>query len=143
MPQATTLTPYLCVKDGARALAFYKEAFGAAETLRIDEPSGKLGHAELNIGGALLSLASEYPEYNALSPETIGGTPIKLHLTVPDVDAAVDRAVRAGATLVRPVENQFYGHRRGEILDPFGHRWLISTEIEHLTNEEIVARAKA
>jgi PhnB protein len=137
----TTLTPYISVKDAAKALEYYKQAFGAEETMRLAEPGGKIGHAEFTIGGAMVMISDEYPDYGAMSPETLSGTTCALHLVVPNVDEMVDRAVKAGARLERPVADQFYGHRSGTIRDPFGHRWMISTEVEKLTNEEIERRA--
>jgi PhnB protein len=136
-----TITPYITVNDAAKALDFYKEAFGAEEVMRLAEPNGRIGHAEIKIGDAVVMLSDEYPDYDAISPATLKGTSVSLHLLVPDVDAFVDRAVKAGATLKRAVADQFYGQRTGTILDPFGHKWMIATEIEALTPEEIERRA--
>jgi PhnB protein len=137
-----TVTPYLLVKGGAQALDFYGRAFGAVERLRIDG-GGKIGHAEITIGESCVMLADEHPENDALGPTTVGGTPVSLHLYVEDVDAVVARAVAAGATLIRPVADQFYGDRVGGIADPFGHRWFIATHKEDLTSEELNRRAAA
>jgi PhnB protein len=137
----STITPYITVHDAAKALAFYKEAFGAEEVMRLAEPSGRIGHAEIKIGDALVMISDEYPDYDAISPVTLNGTSVGLHLMVPNVDAFVERAVKAGGTLKRAVADQFYGQRTGTILDPFGHKWMIATEIEALTNEEIERRA--
>jgi len=138
-----TVTPYLIVKGGTEALAFYARAFGAIEHLRIPGPGGKIGHAEIAIGDSRIMLADEHPEIGALGPTTVGGTPVSLHLYVEDVDAVVARAVAAGATLIRPVADQFYGDRVGGIADPFGHRWFIATHKEDLTDEELQRRAAA
>lgn len=124
---ASAFIPSLSYRDAAAAIEFYKRAFGATEVMRLVEPSGKVGHAELQVGAAVFMLADEYPDYGALSAETIGGSPIRLHLYVPDVDQFAERAVAAGATLTRPVEDQFYGDRAGQLRDPFGYTWGIAT----------------
>lgn len=127
-PQSSSaFVPYLCYRDAAAAIEFYKRAFGATELMRLVEPGGKIGHAELQVGNAVFMLSDEYPDYDALSAETIGGSPIKLHLYVPDVDQFAARAVAEGATLSRPVEDQFYGDRSGQLKDPFGYTWGIAT----------------
>jgi PhnB protein len=128
-PVQTALTPYLCAKDAARAIEFYARAFGAIVASRIDMPDGRVGHAELTLGGALVYLADEFPEYDHLSPETIGGSPVQFHLSVGDVDAFVARAVDAGATLVRAIADRDYGERSGTLIDPFGHRWTIASPL--------------
>ena len=137
------ITPYLIVSGAAKALDFYARAFGAVERDRMQDPTGKVRHAEITIGGACVMLADEHPEIGALSPATIAGSPVNLHLYVEDVDAFVARAVAAGATLTRPVADQFYGDRVGGITDPFGHRWSIATHKEDLSPEEIRRRAAA
>lgn len=146
-PTVTTasMTPYLMVRRASEALAFYTEAFGAVETMRLVQDDGRIGHAELVIGGAKLQLADEFPEMGIVGPESVGGTSVTLSLDVEgvDIDAYVERAVAAGATLVRPVADQFYGQRGGQVLDPFGHRWSVATVTEHLSDEEIVRRASA
>jgi PhnB protein len=134
------LVPYICCKDAAKAIEFYKTVFGAKETMRLAEPSGKIGHAEVVIGGSTLMLADEYPDFDALSPTTIGGTPVKLHLYVDDCDAVVARAVAAGAKLTRPLRDEFYGDRTGTIEDPFGHVWFVSTKKEQLSAKEVERR---
>ena len=139
----TKVTPYLCVRNPAAALDYYKTAFGAEEVMRLADPSGGIAHAEILIGGATLMLSGEYPAMGVVSPQSLNGTAVTLDLLVPDVDAFVARAVEAGARLERPVANQFYGHRNGTILDPFGHRWIIGTQIEELSSEEIHKRAAA
>lgn len=135
------ITPYLCVKNGAGAIAFYQRAFDATLTLRLDQPDGRLGHAELRIGDAPLMLADEFPEMGFHSPLSLGGSPVTLHLYVDDADAAVQRAVEAGATLLRPVADQFYGDRGGQLQDPYGHIWWIATRKEALSVDEIRQRA--
>lgn len=142
-----TATPYLCVHDAEAALAFYAAAFGAEETVRIPQPAPdtRLGHAEVMIGGARIMLSDEFPEMGVLSPRTLGGSPFQLHLTFDDVDidAVIARAEAAGATVVRPPADQFYGQRAGQLVDPFGHRWTLATPIEDLSDDEIVRRASA
>ena len=118
---------YLCFDDARAAIDFYKKAFNAEELMRIAEPSGKIGHAEMKIAGVVFMLSDEYPDYGAVSPKTLGGSPVKLHLYVQDVDAFTTDAVNQGATLVRPVEDQPYGDRSGQISDPFGYTWIIAT----------------
>ena len=122
-----TITPYLTYRDAAAAIDFYKRAFGATELMRLAEPSGKIGHAELKIGEAMFMIADEYPDYGAISAETLGGSPIKLHLYVANVDQFAERAVAEGATLARPVADQFYGDRTGQLKDPFGYTWVVAT----------------
>ena len=139
----TSVIPYLIVDGAAKAIDFYKHAFGAIERFRIGSPGGRVGHAELTIGGSLIMLADEHPEMGAVAPPTVGGTPVGLHLYVEDVDAVAAKALAAGATLKRPVENQFYGDRLGSIVDPFGHLWHISTHVEDVSPEEIGRRAAA
>lgn len=126
-PQAATLSPYITYRDAAAAIDFYKRAFGATELARLAEPSGKIGHAELRVGEVILMIADEYPDYGMVSAETLGGSPIKLHLYVPNVDQFVERAVAEGASLSRPVADQFYGDRAGQIKDPFGYTWIVAT----------------
>ena len=138
-----TVTPYLILSGAGDAIAFYKKAFGAEEVMRIDGPGGRIGHAEIKIGDSRLMLADEHPEIGALSPKTVGGSPVSIHLYVEDVDRAIERAVAAGANLVRPVADQFYGDRVGGIEDPFGYRWFIATHKEDLTIDEIQRRAAA
>ena len=138
-----TVTPYLIFSGAAEAIAFYERALGASEVMRMDGPGGKIHHAEINIGGSRIMLADEHPEIQALSPKTIDGSPVSMHVYVEDVDAAVERAVKAGATLIRPIADQFYGDRVGGIEDPFGYRWFIATHKEDLTMDEIRRRAAA
>jgi len=138
-----SVTPYLYIDGAARAIDFYKQAFGAVEVMRLEAPGGKIGHAEIKIGDSHVMLADEFPEMGARGPHTIGGTAVGLMVYLPDVDVVVDRAVKAGATLERPVENKFYGDRTGGIIDPFGHRWYISTHVEDVPPEEMEKRAAA
>ena len=137
-----TVTPYLCCKDAAAAIDFYKKAFGATEVMRIDN-EGNVGHAEIQIGDSRVMLADEFPEIGFLSPATVGGSPVMIHLYVEDVDTTANRAVAAGAKVTRPVADQFYGDRGGQFQDPFGHKWYVSTHTEDLTPEEIEKRAAA
>ncbi len=136
----TDLEPYLIVADAAAAIDFYVAVFGAVETMRLMQPDGRVGHAELRIGSAGLMLADEFPEFDNLGPLALGGTAVSLHLVVPDVDATVAAAVEAGATLQRPVADEFYGSRSGTIIDPFGHRWNVQTPIEEVSTEEMQRR---
>jgi PhnB protein len=137
------VTPYLILNNASYAIAFYKAALGANEVMRLDDPSGKVHHAEIKIGDSRVMLADEHPDIQALSPKTIGGSPVSLHLYVEDVDASVERAVAAGAKLIRPAADQFYGDRVGGTEDPFGYRWFIATHKEDLTTDEIRRRAAA
>lgn len=136
-------TPYLCVHDAAAALDFYAKAFGATERMRMADPSGKIGHAEVKIGEAIIMLSDEFPEMGVRSPRSIGGSPTAILLYFEDVDAIAKRAVDAGGKLVRPVENQFYGDRSGKLEDPFGHTWWIATHVEDVPPEEMTRRAAA
>src|ERR1700716_2701839 len=138
-----SLTPYMIVADGAGAIAFYENAFGARLRLKLDAPGGRIGHAELEIGNSLIMLADEHPEIGARGPRAFGGSPIGLHLYVADVDAVVARAMASGGKLVHPVENKFYGDRMGAIEDPFGHKWYVTTHIEDVPPDEIARRAAA
>ena len=138
-----SVTPYLIFSGAGEAIAFYKQALGAGEVMRMEDPSGRIHHAEISIGDSRIMLADEHPEIQALSPKTIGGSPVSMHIYVEDADAAVERAVAAGAKLIRPVADQFYGDRVGGIEDPFGYRWFIATHKEDLTMDEIRRRAAA
>ena len=135
-----TVTPYLIFTGASDAIAFYKQALGAEEVMRLGGPGGKIAHAEIKIGDSRVMLADEHPEIGAVSPKTVGGSPVSIHLYVEDVDRAVERAIAAGAKLVRPVADQFYGDRIGGIEDPHGYRWFIATRKEDLTVEEIRRR---
>lgn len=137
------LFAYLRVKDAPRAIAFYVEAFGAKERFRLTEPDGRVGHAELELGPATLMLSEEYPEYGLLGPQSIGATSFTVHLHVDDADRAIDRAVAAGATIVRPAQDAFYGERGGTVRDPFGHEWMLGHSIEEVSPEEMQRRYDA
>jgi uncharacterized glyoxalase superfamily protein PhnB len=139
--EGSWITPYLITRGADEAIAFYVAAFGAVENYRLTDPqSGKIGHAELRIGEATFMLADEHPDFGALSPTTIGGTPVLLHLSVADADETVARAERAGATVLRPVKDQMHGERSGMIADPFGHHWFLGTPIAEVSPEEMQAR---
>lgn len=137
------LAPYLIVNGAARAIEFYVRAFGAKEKFRLAEPTGKIGHAELEIAGGLVMLADEYPDFGALSPPTIGGTPVSIHLYVADVDALVARAEAAGATVLRPLTDEFFGDRVAMLADPFGHKWHLATHKEDVSPAEMQRRMDA
>lgn len=137
-----SVTPYLSVRGAARAIDFYKKAFGAAEVMRMPGPDGKLGHAEIRIGDSRIMLSDEYPEMQFMGPETRGGTTVHIHLYVKDVDAMAERAVAAGGKLIREVKDQFYDDRSGSIQDPFGHVWHIATHKEDLSKAQMRKRAE-
>ncbi len=134
------LFAYLRVNNAAEAIAFYGNVFGATESFRLVEPSGRVGHAELDLGGTMLMVSDEYPEYGINGPSAGGDVGMALHLHVDNADEVVARALAAGAELVRPLTDQFYGERSGAVRDPFGHEWLIGHEIEKLSNEAIQQR---
>ncbi len=136
-----TLTPYLIVKGAAAALDFYARALGARELVRMADPSGKVGHAEMKIGDSPFMLADEFPEMGAVAPRAGGGHSVSFLVYVPDVDAAFARALAAGAKAVRPVQDQFYGDRSGTLEDPFGHQWTLATHVEDVSPEEMERRA--
>ena len=138
-----TATPYLIIKDAASAIEFYKKAFGATELMRMADPSGKIGHAEIRIGNSPIMLADEVPGMGYRSPQSLGGSPVSILLYVEDVDAVFSQAVAAGAKVERPVQDQFYGDRSGGVTDPFGHVWHIATHIEDVAPEELRKRAAA
>jgi len=132
-----TLTPFLTVRDAVKAIEFYKQAFGAEERGVAKGPDGKVMHAELKIGDSIIMLSDEFPEFGSKSPEAIGGSPMGLHIYLDGVDAAFDRAVKAGATVEMPVMDQFWGDRYGKLKDPFGHKWSIGTHIKDLSMDEM------
>ena len=138
-PGMHTITPHLVCQGAAEAIEFYKKAFGAAELTRLAGPDGKLMHAMLRIGDSPLMLVDEFPEMHALGPQSLGGTPITIHLSVVDADASFERAVRAGATARMPVTEMFWGARYGLVVDPFGHMWSIATQVKSLTMDQIRA----
>jgi PhnB protein len=132
-----SLSLYICVAGASAAIDFYREAFGATELSRLTEPDGKIGHAEIQIGNTVIMLSDEYPDYGVLSPQTIGGSPVRIHLDVGDVDAFAERAIKAGANLTRPIADQFYGDRTGQIADPFGYTWIVSTHLKDVPVEDM------
>ncbi|MCA1829740.1 MAG: VOC family protein [Myxococcales bacterium] len=138
-----SVTPYLIVDGAARALEFYRKAFGAEEMYRFPRQDGRIGHAEFRVGNSVVMIADEHPEIGARGPKSIGGTPISLMVYVEDVDKVFDRAVQAGATVERAVATQFYGDRTGGIVDPFGHKWYLATHVEDVPPDEMQKRAKA
>jgi PhnB protein len=138
------VTPYLCVDGAAQAIDFYREVLGAVERMRMpgDSPD-TIGHAELQIGTGMIMLADEFPDMGFLSPKSIGGTPVTVHVYVEDVDAVFARALAAGATASRELENQFYGDRSGQFEDPFGHRWNVASHVEDVAPDEMERRLAA
>jgi PhnB protein len=140
-PGASTLSTYITIKGCSEAIEFYKKAFGATERGRLLMPSGKIGHAEIVIEGSLLMLAEENIEWGNRSPETIGGNPMSFGLYVKDVDQAFKKAVDAGATIVMGIEDMFYGDRVGQVKDPFGYKWMITTHKEDVSFEEMQKRS--
>ncbi len=135
------VTPYLAVSGAAAALEFYKKAFGAKEIMRMPGPEGKIGHAEIEIGGSRIMLADEYPPMDFLGPVARGGTTVSVHLYVPDADKLMARATAAGGTVLQAMKAQFYGDRTGSLRDPFGHLWHLATRKEDLTMAELKKRA--
>ena len=138
-----SVTPYLSIKGAAAAIDFYKKVFGATELFRMAGPEGKIGHAEIKIGNSPIMLADEYPEMEFVSPQTLKGTPVGLMIYVDDVDTMFKQAISAGATEVKPLQNQFYGDRSGTLKDPFGHVWTVATHVEDVAPEEMERRAAA
>jgi PhnB protein len=136
-----SVIPYLCVDDCAAAIDFYTAAFGAKETMRLADPAGKIGHAEIQIGDSTIMMSDEYPEWGSLSPKTLGGVTSALHVSVDNADEAVERAAAAGATILQPVQDQFYGERSGQVRDPFGHKWGIAQHLEDVSPDEMQRRA--
>ncbi|HMK58610.1 MAG TPA: VOC family protein [Nitrososphaeraceae archaeon] len=138
-----TITPYLVVKNGAQAIEFYKKGLGAEERFRMNGPDGKsIVHVQLKMGDSVFMLADEFPQMNSLSPESIGGSPVSMYVYVEDVDAVFNQAVSAGATVLNPVMDMFYGDRWGYIRDPFGHLWSIATHKKDLTPDELKKAAE-
>ena len=136
------VTPYLCCRGAADAIEFYKAVFDATERMRMpgDAPDN-IGHAELEIGSGLVMLADEFPDHGFVSPQSLGGTPVTVHVYVADVDAVFARALAAGASVTRAVENQFYGDRSGQFVDPWGHRWSVASHVEDVSADEMARRA--
>lgn len=137
------VSPYLAVAGAAKAIDFYREVFDAEERFRMDAPDGKIGHAEIAIGNSVIMLSDENPEWGNKSPQTLGGSPVTISVYVEDVDATFKTAIAAGATELRPVEDQFYGDRAGSFADPFGHLWHVASHIEDVSPEEMERRAAA
>jgi len=136
------VTPYLCCRGAADAIEFYQEVLGATERMRMpgDAP-GNIGHAELELGTGMIMLADEFPDHGFLSPLTVGGTPVTVHVYVEDADAVFAKAVERGATVTREMEDQFYGDRSGQFVDPWGHRWNVASHVEDVSEEELARRA--
>jgi len=133
----TAVTPHLIVAGAAEAIEFYKKAFGATEEARMPGPDGRLMHAAVRIGDSTVMLVDEMPEWGALGPKSLKGTPVTIHLYVEDVDAVVERAVKAGAKVTMPVADQFWGDRYGKLEDPFGHHWSVATHVRDVSMEEM------
>ena len=138
-----SVTPYLYERNAAEAIDFYKAVFGAVEILRMPGPGGKIMHAEISIGDSRVMLADENPQMNALGPLSVGGAASSFYVYVEDVDSVVRKAEAEGATLTRPVKDQFYGDRSGSFADPFGYTWSVATHIEDVSPEEVGRRAVA
>jgi PhnB protein len=136
------VSPYLCCRGAAAAIEFYTDVFGATERMRMpgDSPEN-IGHAELEIGASIVMLADEFPDHGFISPISLGGSPVTVHVYVDDVDAVFARALELGATVARPVEDQFYGDRLGQFVDPWGHRWSVASHVEDVSEEEMGRRA--
>ena len=137
------ITPYLFVRSAASAVDFYKNIFGATEIMRMPGSNGKIMHAELRIGDSIVMLADENPQTGMMSPQTVGGFSMGMHLYVENVDQVIQKAVESGAKLLRPIKNQFYGDRSGTVLDPFGHMWSVATHVEDVSPEEMRKRMTA
>lgn len=138
-----SVTPYLIINGAGAAIDFYKKVFNATERMRIPTHDGKVGHAEIEIGGSVIMLADECPERGAKGPQAIGGTPVSIHVYVSNSDDVFAKAMAAGAKQLRPVENQFYGDRSGGFADPFGHSWYVATHVEDVSPEELKRRMAA
>ena len=137
-----TITPHIVVRDAAKAVAWYTDVLGAEERLRIAVPDGRLMSVELRFGGSAVMLADEFPEMGIVSPQTLGGTYMALHLLVDDVDLVWQRALDAGAEVFRPLEDSFWGERAGQVIDPFGHRWGLAQHLRDVSPEELVRAAE-
>src|SRR5919197_1374551 len=132
-----SITPHLICAGAANAIEFYKNAFGAVEVARLPGPQGRLMHAMIRIGDSAVMLVDEMPEWGALGPKALKGSPVTIHLYVPDVDAVVERAVKAGAKVTMPVQDQFWGDRYGKLEDPFGHHWSVATHVRDVSPQEM------
>ena len=137
------VSPYLIVAGAGAAIDFYVKVLGATERMRMPGPDDKVGHAELELGDSLIMLADEFPEMGALGPKSIGGSPVNIGVYVDDVDTTFRRAIDNGATELQPIEDKFYGDRAGQFLDPFGHKWNVSTHVEDVAPDEMARRAAA
>jgi PhnB protein len=142
-PGYHSVTPYLSLRDAKGAIDFYTRAFGAELVMKLDMPDGSVAHAEIRIGDSIVMMSEENPQWGNRSPLALGGTPVFLMIYVPNVDAAFARALAAGATRIRPVEDQFYGDRSGTLSDPYGYQWTLATHIEDVTTEEAQRRMEA
>ena len=140
-PGYHSVTPLVVVDNAAKAMAFYRDAFGATDTYCL-ESGGKIAHAEIQIGDSRVMVMDEFPDMGAPSPKTLGGAPGSFVIYVPDADAALDRAVKAGAQVLQPVEAQFWGDRAGTVVDPFGHKWMLNTHVEDVSREEMERRGR-
>ncbi len=138
-----SVTPYLVMRDAARAIDFYKQALGATEIFRFSAPDGKIGHAEIKVGDSVIMLADEMPDMGYRGPQTLGGTAVSLMVYVEDVDQQFQRAIEAGGKVKQQVKDQFYGDRSGTLEDPFGHVWTIATHVEDVSEDELAKRAAA
>jgi PhnB protein len=138
-----SVTPYLIVRDAAKAIEFYAQAFGAVELLRLPMPDGSVAHAEVKIGDSPVMFGEENPAWGSKSPQALGGTPAGLCIYVEDCDAVFNRAVTAGATVMKPLADQFYGDRSGTVIDPFGHQWTVATHIEDVSPADMKTRMDA
>ena len=135
-----SVTPYLIIRGASDAIDFYGKVFGTKERMRMPMPDGKVGHAELELGDSVIMLADEFPDMEIKGPATLGGSPVNVHIYVDDVDATFERAVSAGADVLQPLENKFYGDRAAQLRDPFGHVWSIATHVEDVSIEEMKRR---
>ena len=142
--QVLKVSAYFTLRDAKAAIAFYTTAFGATELFRMTDPGdGRIGHAELQFGETVMMLSDEYPDFGALSPDTIGGTPVTFHLSTGSLDQLVAQALTAGATLLRPAKDQSYGERVAMVLDPFGYRWMLAQTIEAVSPDDMQKRWEA
>lgn len=136
------ITPYLIVDDAKQAIRFYQDVFSAEMVMCMEKPGNKVGHAELRIGDSKFMLADEYPQMQILGPHSYQGTPVFIHLYLPNIDRIFEKALQAGAKEIRPVETMFYGDRTGMIEDPFGHRWSLATHVEDVSLDELRRRSQ-
>ncbi len=143
MIEVHDMFPYLRVRGASEAIEFYKRAFGAHELYRLSEPGGRIGHAELKVGDRTLMISDEYPEHGIEAPQEGQRRGGAIHLHISNVDAVMERAVAAGAKVIRELQDHFYGERSGTILDPFGHEWILGQQIEQVTQDQIIERFKA